>query len=64
MSNEPLVYTPAEVFRLLKPSRATGYARLADGSISHIRLHGKIQIPRSVIRKLLEQVGQPKDGAA
>ena len=64
MSDESLVYTPAEVFRLLKLSRATGYARLADGSIPHIRLQGKILIPRSAINKLLEQAGTQKGSTA
>jgi excisionase family DNA binding protein len=43
----------AEAARMLRISRATGYRRVADGTIRSVRLGRLIRVPRAAIEELL-----------
>jgi excisionase family DNA binding protein len=49
-----LTWTVTEVAKLLGISVATAYARVKSGAIPHLRLEGRILIPRKALLELLE----------
>ncbi|TMC13464.1 MAG: helix-turn-helix domain-containing protein [Chloroflexi bacterium] len=54
MTDEPTAPLKVEeAARLLRISRATGYRRVADGTIRSVRLGRLIRVPRAAIEELL-----------
>ncbi len=54
-----LTWTVAEAARILGICRATAYARVKQGALPHIRLAGRILIPRKALLELLDPQTPP-----
>ena len=47
-------YGPTELGKLLGMSRVTIFQRVKDGTFAHVRLGGRILIPESEVRRVLD----------
>src|SRR6266567_644266 len=54
-----LTWTVAEAARILGICRATAYARVKQGALPHIRLAGRILLPRKALLELLARANAP-----
>ena len=59
MEDERLTLTVAECARLLGLSRNSTYSLIAENAVPHIRLNGRIIIPRDALMKWLATSSQP-----
>jgi excisionase family DNA binding protein len=59
VQQERLTWTVAEVAHLLGISVATAYARVKSGAIPHLRLEGRILVPRKALLELLDTAASP-----
>lgn len=59
-SDETLVFTPAEVCKLLKISRNTCYAEIHRGNIPHVSFGRRLLIPKAALLQKLECMGNDR----
>lgn len=59
MEDERLTLTVAECARLLGLSKNSTYSLIGENALPHIRLNGRIIIPRDALMKWLATSSQP-----
>jgi len=62
-TTERQTYTVEEAARLLGIGRNTAYQAVAEGQIPHIRIKGRIVVPRAAIERMLAGEHQPPAAA-